>query len=183
MTLPQLTWNVNATTGIIAFNITSQPFPPLYVKIWHAHTISTTRRDFRLLTGWSTFQPVFWFDDYLNGTDGVYTATRPAPGLGDGWEGFFVEVTYMVSQTEFWKFTSEVCVLPNTLPFPNCAQNCQPPPATPAPAPLKLSLAKDKKGDGKTHSFQPVKPDLSRPATGRWGNLSAKYKAKKITYA
>lgn len=96
---------------------------PTEVKIWHARTISNTRRDFRLLT--PQFQPVLWYvaiacalkeladcelfsfsrlDDILNSTNGVYTASRPTPPPLGGWEGFIVELTFMEDQSHFMKY-------------------------------------------------------------------------------
>ena len=90
-----------SSAGTITVDASASPVAPTAVKMWHARTISSARRDFRLLT--PEFQPVFWFDEDLNSTTGVYEAWRPTPPPAGGWEGFMVELTFFEDQEHFMK--------------------------------------------------------------------------------
>eukprot|EP01133_Synstelium_polycarpum_P003424 gene3424-3889_t len=131
---PQFTYNIvyNANnTATITLTVPQGSMMPSKVKAWRARTESTTRRDFRLITctdPTTCIQPILWFDTHIEPVNNVYTHTVAAPNVG--WNGFFLEAEYIMenpAEDEYTlKFTSEVAVVPNTLPFPPCGDNCQP---------------------------------------------------------
>jgi PhoPQ-activated pathogenicity-related protein len=103
--LPQFTWE-NTPNGSIRVNVKDKPRA---VKLWQASNKST--RDFRL----ETIGPV-WSSTPVNADDsGVYVGKIAAPEKG--WTAFFVELTYPGSGPSPFKFTTNVRVLPDTLPF------------------------------------------------------------------
>jgi PhoPQ-activated pathogenicity-related protein len=83
---------------------------PREARVWQA--TNPQARDFRL----ETLGPA-WHDTVLAaGPDGSYTATVPQPV--SGWTAFFVELTYGgEGEDAALKLTTEVRVLPETLPF------------------------------------------------------------------
>jgi PhoPQ-activated pathogenicity-related protein len=88
---------------------------PSEVKIWQATNESA--RDFRLMT----IGPK-WTSTPLELKNGAAVARVPAPAKG--WTAFFVELTYKPkegaagSNVPPLKFTTEVSVVPDTLPYP-----------------------------------------------------------------
>jgi len=122
---PEFSWTreCNTENGTIVIK-TDPNNPPTAVTMWHARTLSTERRDFRLLAQGVDQsivpQPVFWlWEDVKADGNGVYTAYKDK-GDGYGWEAFFVELMWNGPDTFPYKFTTEVCIVPNTLPFPRC---------------------------------------------------------------
>ena len=118
------------------------------VKLHHAQTISTTRRDFRwvrlasnetepcklpeiptgkpILFGANCLQPILWHSKTLKpeaaaapGTASVYSSAPPEPKAGH-WTGYFIEVTFHSESKGEFKFTTPGYAWPNTLPFADC---------------------------------------------------------------
>mmetsp|Transcript_16579 Transcript_16579/g.18441 ORF Transcript_16579/g.18441 Transcript_16579/m.18441 type:complete len:503 (-) Transcript_16579:24-1532(-) len=125
----------NTTAKIIVKNCNPKPTS---VYMWHATTLSTERRDFRLLTCKDVencVNPVFWYDKELSeSSPGVWEASQDAPPEG-GWTGFLIEViwTYdynwdLFAEYSDFKATTLVNIVPDILPFPPCGDNCQPAP-------------------------------------------------------
>eukprot|EP01121_Diplochlamys_sp_Union-15-3_P013406 TRINITY_DN4155_c0_g3_i1.p1 TRINITY_DN4155_c0_g3~~TRINITY_DN4155_c0_g3_i1.p1 ORF type:complete len:439 (-),score=70.92 TRINITY_DN4155_c0_g3_i1:205-1521(-) len=88
---PKFSWTMEKSNTTASITLTAVD-RPTSVYVWHATTLSSTKRDFRLLTCGDIskcFQPVIWYDDELfdNNGDGVYKAVVNAPA--HGWTGFF----------------------------------------------------------------------------------------------
>ena len=77
---------------------------PLQVNVWHADTIQTERRDWRLVTGQNPcptitisgdcLQPVLWYRSSATAiNDTTYTVTFDAPE--EGWRAFFITVSWV----------------------------------------------------------------------------------------
>jgi PhoPQ-activated pathogenicity-related protein len=102
--------------------------PPTEAKLWQTTTLSSVRRDFRLLICPSTncFQPVIWTYSTLKANaDGSYSASVPAPS--SGWTGFLIELSYQTPYNQgsnWFQITSQVVVVPDMYPFPSCGLNC-----------------------------------------------------------
>jgi len=126
---PTMTWEwYNGTTyGNLTLNTSEQP---LYVHVYHADTIQSERRDWRLITGESPcptivvggecFQPVFWTKSaptVVSPTE--YTVTMQIPE--SGWRGFFMEVEFPGAGLTNFLFTTQVVIIPNTFPYPACS--------------------------------------------------------------
>jgi PhoPQ-activated pathogenicity-related protein len=119
---PQPTWKIQSDGSIHFFpgsngNLTA-------VTMWSASTISTTRRDFRLViqgpNGKPTLQLVLWKSTSLAPqADGSYIASMPTPS--QGWVGFYIVANYASYQGFEYSLTTQLSILPNTLPFPPCA--------------------------------------------------------------
>ncbi len=67
-------------------------------------------RDFRM----ESLGPV-WKSTLIKGTDGEYVGKIQTPAKG--WTAFFVELTFTSKGSQPFKFTTNVRVLPDTLPF------------------------------------------------------------------
>jgi len=99
---------------------------PTAVYMWYASTLSVRDRDFRMFTcpSQSCFNPVIWFYTQLfDHGNGTYIAEMNAPMYG--WNGFLVEAIYVQSYNPVFpeatlKYTSEVNVVPDILPYPPC---------------------------------------------------------------
>jgi len=102
------------------------PIKPASVTMWQATTLSTTRRDFRLIIcgdigNPNCFQPVLWLPQSLSpNPDGTYSASIRA--LPDRWIGFMIEVEYRRDDDpdHYMEVTSEVNIVPDRYPFPPC---------------------------------------------------------------
>ena len=102
--LPQFSWR-HGPDG--ALTVTSQT-PPRQVLLWQA--TNPLARDFRLETmgpGW-TSSPV-------RGEAGVFTATVARPAAG--WTAYLMELTFDLGGPGPLKLTTNVTVIPDTLPF------------------------------------------------------------------
>ncbi|EGG24500.1 PhoPQ-activated pathogenicity-related protein [Cavenderia fasciculata] len=125
----QVVYNTNTTATITLTPTPGTPLPTK-VKVWDARTESTTRRDFRLITcqdPTKCIQFVIWVPtDVQPNSQGTYSVTLSAPPTG--WRGFFLEASYEtqngIDDEYTLKFTSEVAIVPNTLPYPSCAPDC-----------------------------------------------------------
>jgi len=128
---PTFTWNLEKSNDTARITVKCDE-KPSSVTMWYAHTLSHTRRDFRLLTCEDIpkcIQPVIWWYKALEDQgNGVYVAEMEAPFRG--WSGFFVEMIWRYSYDPFgpeqaFKATTEVNIVPDTLPFPPCGDHCQ----------------------------------------------------------
>jgi len=133
--LPQYSWTLgksNTSTANITLTVKDKP---THVYMWWAITMSEVRRDFRLLicgnlNNPDCLQPVVWYwTELTDNGNGVYVAQQDPPE--HGWIGFFIELDYVYSDLPFapetsLKFTTEINVVPDRLPFPPCGKNCQP---------------------------------------------------------
>ena len=103
--LPQFTWTLQNSNSVRVVAEGS----PIAVKLWQA--TNPNARDFRLQTIGTN-----WTSSPLTTQgDGVYVGTVPVPARG--WTGFFVELTYPGSGVSPYKFTTQVYVVPDVLPY------------------------------------------------------------------
>jgi len=103
---PDFIWNKVDTNGI-----TLRPLDkPIEVKLWQAH--NPKARDFRV----ESLGKAYTSTVIEPGTEGNYLAQVPMPT--EGYTAFFVEVSFDsgIPSAPF-KFTTEVSILPDTLPF------------------------------------------------------------------
>ena len=102
---PQFTWSVGDDCSIGIETRTK----PTAVKLWQATNPKT--RNFRL----DVIGPA-WKSSALNEKgNGTYIAKVPKPK--EGWTAFFAELTFDSGGPIPYKFTTEVSVIPKTLPF------------------------------------------------------------------
>ena len=128
--LPQFSWVLDQDKGTITVNCTDMPSR---VKFYHARTLSSTRRDFRLIIGGPNctadncdpaVQPVIWWETGLvPSPQGVIVAQIPPPPYG--WAAGFVQLEF--DREGFtYTFTTENCITPNNFYFPDChGQGCR----------------------------------------------------------
>ena len=103
--LPQFTWSLQSSNSVRVVAEGS----PIEVKLWQATNPSA--RDFRL----ETIGPAWQSSPLTDQGDGVYVGTVPVPA--QGWTGFLVELTYPGSGVLPYKFTTQVYVVPDVLPY------------------------------------------------------------------
>jgi len=103
--LPRFTWTLQASNEIrvVATDL------PTTARLWQATNPST--RDFRL----EKIGAVWTSSTLTDGGGGVYVGTVTVPPAG--WKAFFVELTYPRSGLETLTFTTQVYVVPDTLPY------------------------------------------------------------------
>jgi PhoPQ-activated pathogenicity-related protein len=82
---------------------------PTSVKLWQA--TDPDARDFRM----ETLGPRYESNDLTDSGSGVYVAKVAAPAKG--WTAFFVELTFPSGCEPPFKFTTQVCVVPDVLPY------------------------------------------------------------------
>ncbi len=109
--LPQFSWTLQTpnTIRVVATDL------PTTAKLWQA--TNPTARDFRqpILPG-DPLAPVWTSSTLTSQGGGVYIGTVTVPPAG--WKAFFVELTYTRSGgLAPLKFTTQVYVVPDTLPF------------------------------------------------------------------
>jgi len=102
---PKYSWAVRDDHSIEVKTTTK----PMEVKLWQA--TNPKARDFRL----ETIGKVWESSDLSEQGTGRYIAKVAAPA--EGWTAFFVELTYPSSGAFLHKFTTEVHVVPDRLPF------------------------------------------------------------------
>ena len=104
--LPKFTWTVEKNGPITVKTVDK----PAAVKVWQA--TNPKARDFQLRT-----LGAVWKDSPLAEQEtGLYVAKVPAPP--EGWTAFVVELTYPSTiESAPYKFTTEVHVVPDRLPF------------------------------------------------------------------
>jgi PhoPQ-activated pathogenicity-related protein len=103
--LPQLSWKLEAEGSIRA----ETRDKPSEVKLWQA--TNPDARDFRL----ETLGPKWESAPLSDQGGGVYLGKVPAPAKG--WTAFFIELTFPSGCQVPFKFTTQVRVLPDTLPY------------------------------------------------------------------
>ena len=101
---PEFTWAVKGDCSIEVKTSTK----PTAVQLWQATNPKT--RNFRL----DVIGPA-WKNSPLNEQGGVYIAKVPEPT--EGWTAFFAELTFDSGGSIPYKFTTQVSVVPKTLPF------------------------------------------------------------------
>ncbi|MGE3954693.1 MAG: PhoPQ-activated pathogenicity-related family protein [Parachlamydiales bacterium] len=102
--LPQFRWHLRGETLIV-----DTETPPLEVRVWSAH--NAKGRDFRL----STIGPS-WDSQILSLSDsGRYRVHLPKPE--EGWSAYLVELKFDNGEEEPHIFTTDVFVVPETLPY------------------------------------------------------------------
>ena len=104
--LPQFSWTLKRDGSI---RVTTKDTPSA-VKLWQA--TNPDARDFRL----ETLGPKWQSSPLADQGRGVYLAKVPKPAKG--WTAFFVELTFPSgNQSPPFKFTTQVRVVPDVLPF------------------------------------------------------------------
>ena len=103
--LPQFSWNAR-THGALRVKTLDRPAE---VKLWQA--TNEEARDFRLMT----IGPAWKSSELKTEGNGVYTAHVRKPARG--WTAYFVELTYTNGGSAPFKFTTEVHVVPDVLPY------------------------------------------------------------------
>jgi PhoPQ-activated pathogenicity-related protein len=104
--LPRFDWTTDKQ-GAIRLNCKDKP---AQVKLWRA--TNPDARDFRLMT----IGPAWTAADLPARGDDTYRVQVEKPARG--WTAFFVELTYTNSTPEPFKFTTDVHVVPDVLPYP-----------------------------------------------------------------
>jgi len=102
---PKFSWSF-APNGVIEVKTAT---PPLAAVLWQATNPET--RDFRL----EAIGPAYRSSTLEPDGDGTYRARVPEPVRG--WVAYFVELTFASGGPFPFKFTTEVRVAPETLPF------------------------------------------------------------------
>jgi PhoPQ-activated pathogenicity-related protein len=141
--VPNYTWQIlkgNKTAQtIVQVDAASRPYL-VDVQMWKATTLSTSRRDFRLVTCTDftmggCFQPVAWWPTTLHeSAPGQYVASSAPPIAG--WSAFNVQLIFeypdpFTGYNHTLTVTTEINTIPDTLPFKkcsfcNCGANCGP---------------------------------------------------------
>ena len=103
--LPQFSWK-HESDGTLRVETRQKPSS---VKLWQA--TNAVARDFRL----ETIGPAWQSTELTTELDGVYALKLSPPAKG--WGASFVELTYPGKAGTRFKFTTDVTVLPDTLPF------------------------------------------------------------------
>jgi PhoPQ-activated pathogenicity-related protein len=104
-TLPQYSWTVDSDS---ALRVTTKTKPSA-VKLWHA--TNPKARDFRL----DTLGKVWQSESLEDQGDGTYVGRKDKPETG--WTAFMVELTYPNGTSPPLKFTTQVKVVPDVLPY------------------------------------------------------------------
>jgi len=103
--LPQFSWTLEKGGAIRVTTIDK----PTEVKLWQA--TNPEARDFRI----ETLGPKYLSSVLTDQGGGVYLGKVPEPVKG--WTAFFVELTFPTGKPEPFKFTTQVRVVPDTLPY------------------------------------------------------------------
>jgi len=133
---PRYSYSLKKSNTTASISLTTIDKPES-VYLWYTKTISHVRRDFRLIIcgnkkNSNCYQHVTWFYKKLedNG-NGKYEAEMESPS--EGWSAFFLEMYYKYSNDnnpfapeQTFKVTTEVNIVPDSLPFPPCGNHCQP---------------------------------------------------------
>jgi PhoPQ-activated pathogenicity-related protein len=103
--LPKFSWSVEKDASLrVVVND-----KPTAVKLWQA--TNPDARDFRL----ETLGPRYESANLSDTGDGVYVGKALQPEKG--WTAYFVELTFPSGCQAPFKFTTQVCVVPDTLPY------------------------------------------------------------------
>jgi PhoPQ-activated pathogenicity-related protein len=103
--LPKFSWTLEKDGSIRV--VTKDK--PAEVKLWQA--TNPEARDFRI----ETLGPKYTSTVLADQGGGVYVGKVPEPAKG--WTAFFVELAFPSGNPAPFKFTTEVRVLPDTLPY------------------------------------------------------------------
>jgi PhoPQ-activated pathogenicity-related protein len=103
--LPKFTWTVEKDGTL---RVTAKDKPSV-VKLWHA--TNPDARDFRL----ETIGPRYESTTLSDAGGGIYIGKVATPEKG--WTAYFVELTFPSGCEAPFKFTTQVCVVPDTLPY------------------------------------------------------------------
>jgi PhoPQ-activated pathogenicity-related protein len=103
--LPQFSWTVQPDHSL---RVTAKTRPTA-VKLWQA--TNPDARDFRM----ETLGPRYESTTLTDSGGGIYVGKVAAPAKG--WTAFFVELTFPSGCKVPFKFTTQVCVVPDTLPY------------------------------------------------------------------
>jgi PhoPQ-activated pathogenicity-related protein len=103
--LPQFTWTTDKG-GVLHLSCKDEPAE---AKLWQAS--NEEARDFRLMT----IGPVWKSANLKAGSRGDYVANVEKPAKG--WTAYFVELTFTNGTAQPYKFTTDVHVLPDVLPY------------------------------------------------------------------
>jgi PhoPQ-activated pathogenicity-related protein len=103
--LPQFSWKVQEDGSL---RVAAKDRPTM-VKLWQA--TDPNARDFRLETLGPRYQSTVLTDT----GGGIYVAKVAKPEKG--WTAYFVELTFPSGCDAPFKFTTQVCVVPDTLPY------------------------------------------------------------------
>jgi len=103
--LPQFSWTMEKDGSL---RVTAKD-KPTKVTLWQA--TNPNARDFRL----ETLGPKYESSDLSDQGGGVYVAKVPEPA--QGWTAFFVELTFPSGAAAPFKFTTQVRVVPDKLPY------------------------------------------------------------------
>jgi PhoPQ-activated pathogenicity-related protein len=103
--LPQFSWTVEPDNSL---RVVAKDAPQA-VNLWQA--TNPDARDFRV----ESFGAHYQSTPLTSTGDGVYIGKVPKPEKG--WTAFFVELTYPSGCQVPFKFTTQVCVAPDTLPY------------------------------------------------------------------
>ncbi len=102
---PRFSWTLEGDASIRVQTLDT----PRSVNLWQAH--NPDARDFRL----ETIGPVWTSSQLTDRGDGVYVGRVPKPA--SGWTAFFVELVFDSGERNPFKFTTQVRVVPDYLPF------------------------------------------------------------------
>ncbi|XP_054830446.1 autocrine proliferation repressor protein A-like [Eublepharis macularius] len=123
---PSVSWHrtMTNTTGIIYFNSSPEPYD---IFSYHADTVGGTRRDFRMRTGaGNSFRNnnVKWTKTNVEHVKSrQYKKELDIPA--EGWRAFFIQAIFPMDVSGGkLVFTSEIHIIPDTFPCPNC-DGCQ----------------------------------------------------------
>jgi PhoPQ-activated pathogenicity-related protein len=102
---PKFSWTLEGNDSIRV----QTSDPPISVNLWQAY--NPDARDFRL----ETVGPVWTSSELTDQGAGVYVGRVPKPAKG--WTAFFVELVFDSGERNPFKFTTQVRVVPDYLPF------------------------------------------------------------------
>ncbi len=103
--LPQFSWKLQGDNSL---RVTAKD-KPSQVKLWQA--TNPNARDFRL----ETLGPAYQSTELSDQGGGVYVGSVTTPSKG--WTAFFVELEFPSSSPAPFKFTTQVKVVPDVLPY------------------------------------------------------------------
>ncbi|XP_059147484.1 autocrine proliferation repressor protein A-like [Physella acuta] len=123
-TYPTIKW-VKSSTALSGSITVTTSRPPSKVTVYYAHTLDDKRRDFRLAVKSPNsmdplVHPVLWLNKSANQISSTqYQASIDKPLFG--WAGFFIQVQFAGVKGSTLEFTTEVNIVPDTFPFPDCS--------------------------------------------------------------
>ncbi|XP_059147475.1 autocrine proliferation repressor protein A-like isoform X2 [Physella acuta] len=121
---PVMTWVKTATDlgGKIELTTSEEPAK---VTVYYTNTLDDGRRDFRVAalnpnTGAPMQHPVLWqTTGAIKINETQYEAVIDAPA--SGWAAFYIQVQFNSIKNSTLEFTTEVNIVPDTFPFPDCS--------------------------------------------------------------